>query len=459
MSPMKNTFKITKGLDLPIAGKAAHEVTSAGESENWSVNPKDYHGVIPRLLVQVGDSVKAGSPIYCDKSRPEIQFVSPVSGIVADVVRGEKRKLLNILIKADSQTDYLHFPVRDPLSLSPELVREALLESGLWTLLKQRPYDVVADPQKTPRDIFVTGFDSGPLAPDYEFILKSQGSDFQKGLDALTRLTKGKVYLGLSPACQAPELNQALRVEICHFEGPHPAGLVGVQINQIKPVNKGETVFTANALDVAAIGRFFGQGKVDLTRLVAVTGPMVRKPHYVRCKPGMPIQTILKGNLHTEAPLRFICGNALTGIRTNLDGYLSPQAHQITVLQEGEGIHEMFGWAMPRLNLFSFSKTYFTKLVRKLNPDKLFEPDTRILGGERSLIMSGEYEKVFPMDILPEHLVRACITGNVERQEALGIYEVAPEDFALCEYVCTSKTPVQEVIRIALDKLKIENGD
>ncbi|MCX6308037.1 MAG: NADH:ubiquinone reductase (Na(+)-transporting) subunit A, partial [Bacteroidia bacterium] len=341
--------------------------------------------------------------------------------------------------------------VREPLALSPDQVKRALLESGLWTVLKQRPYDTIADPSKQPRDIFVTGFDSSPLAPDYDFILKGQGIDFQKGLDALTRLTEGKVYLGLSDKTKAQEIYQASRVEICRFEGPHPAGLVGVQINQIKPVNKG--------LDVAAIGRFFSQGKVDLTRLIAIAGPMVRKPHYVRCKPGMPILSIIRGNVHSEADLRYICGNVLTGVQIGSDGYLNPQAYQITVLKEGTGTHEMFGWAMPRLNLFSFSGTYFTKLVQRFQPKKTYEPDTRILGGERALIMSGEYEKVFPMDILPEHLTRACVSGNIERQEELGIYEVAPEDFALCEYICTSKTPVQQYIRQALDKLKTENGD
>jgi Na+-transporting NADH:ubiquinone oxidoreductase subunit A len=456
---MNKTIKLTKGLDIPIFGSAAPEVVSAGDSGKWSVNPNDYHGVVPRLLVQVGDAVKAGSPVFCDKNRPEIQFVAPVSGVIDEIERGDKRKLLNILIKANNLNEAKMFPVRDPLTLTKAEIQSTLLESGLWTVLKQRPYDIIADPKKTPRDIFVTGFDSSPLAPDYDFILKGQGIDFQKGLDALTRLTDGKVYLGLSVKTQSPELIQASRVEICRFEGPHPAGLVGVQINKIKPLNKGEVVYTTNALDVAAIGRFFSQGKVDLTRLVAVTGPMVRKPNYVRCKPGTPIESILNGNVHLEANLRYICGNVLTGIQIGSDGYLNPQAYQITVLKEGDGIRELFGWAMPRLNLFSFSGTYFTKLVQRFQPKKTYEPDTRILGGERALIMSGEYEKVFPMDILPEHLTRACVSGNIERQEELGIYEVAPEDFALCEYICTSKTPVQKIVREALDKLKTENGD
>lgn len=456
---MNKTFKITKGLDIPISGSAAPEVVSAGDSDYWSVNPNDFHGVVPRLLVQVGDAVKAGSPVFCDKNRPEIQFVAPVSGVITDIERGDKRKLLNILIKADHLDEFKPFPAQDPLKLSKDEVQTVLLESGLWTVLKQRPYDTIADPKKSARDIFVTGFDSSPLAPDYDFILKGQGFDFQKGLDALTRLTEGTVYLSLSVQTKAAELNDAARVEINRFDGPHPAGLVGVQINQIRPVNKSEVVYTLNALDVLSIGRLFNNGRVDLTRLIALTGPMVRKPMYVRCKPGINLQAIVKGAIYQEANLRYICGNALTGKQTDSLLYLCADAHQLTVLKEGTGNHEMFGWVMPRLNLFSFSGTYYTKLVRRLMPNKTYEPDTRILGGERALIMSGEYEKVFPMDILPEHLTRACVSGNIERQEELGIYEVAPEDFALCEFICTSKTPVQEVVRKALDKLKTENGD
>lgn len=456
---MKNTFKITRGLDIPLKGKATLEVVSVSPTGIWSLTPGDYYGVVPRLIARVGDQVKAGTPLFFDKNRPEIQFVAPVSGTISDILRGEKRKLLNILIQAESSTEFLAFPVRKPLEMTSAAVQKTLLESGLWTLLKQRPYDLIADPQKTPRAIFVTGFDSSPLAPDYEFLLKDRGSDFQTGLDALTRLTEGKVYLGLPEKGQSSELNQAARVEIRRFDGPHPAGLVGVQINKMAPINKGEVVFTTNALDVLIIGSFFNQGKVDLTRTVAITGPEVRNPHYIRCKPGIPLKVLLEGNVYKEIPLRFINGNALTGVQTDSGGYLSAYSHQLTVLHEGSDIHELLGWAMPRLNMFSNSGTYFTSLMRRFFPGKTYEPDTRILGGERALIMSGEYDKVFPMDILPEQLVRSCISGNLEKQENLGLYEVAPEDFALCEYVCTSKINVQQVIRQALDILKLENGD
>jgi Na+-transporting NADH:ubiquinone oxidoreductase subunit A len=343
--------------------------------------------------------------------------------------------------------------------MTNEDIMTSLCGSGLWPYLKQRPYDIIADPKKKPEAIYVTGFDSSPLAPDYDFILKGQASDFQTGLNALSKLTEGTVYIGAHLGCKSTEIKNAANVQVRFFEGPHPAGNVGVQINHIEPVNKGEVVWTTNALDVLLIGRFFNKGIVDLTRLVALTGPEVRKPVYVRCKPGIPIKALLDGNVYNEIPLRYINGNALTGSTVDPEGYLSAYSNQMTVLHEGSDTNEFLGWIMPRTDKFSSSRTYFTWLYKLIFPNMTYEPDTRILGGERALIMSDEYDRVFPMDILPEQLVRACITGDLERMENLGIYEVAPEDFALCEFVCTSKIEVQKVVREALDMLKKENGD
>lgn len=450
---------IKKGLDIKLKGKAALETTTVGCVERWSMTPADYHGLIPKVVVKEGDAVKAGSPLMVDKQRPDIQFVSAVSGTVTAVVRGDKRALLNIVVKPDLRTDYLSFPKENPLDLSPETVKARLCEAGLWPYIKQRPYDVIANPETTPRAIFVSGFDTAPLAPEYAYILKGQGADLQTGFNALTKLTPGLVFLSLPDPCDAAELKGVQGVEFCTFKGPHPAGLVGVQINHIAPLNKGELVWTINLLDVLFIGRLFNQGRVDLTRQVAVTGPEVVKPAYVRCLPGTPISTLVDGNVHKEIPLRYINGNPLSGSRVAVDGFLGAYATQLTVLHEGTDTHEILGWVMPRFNLFSTSRTYFTWLTKWLVPGKAFEPDTRVLGGERALIMSGEYDRVFPMDILPEHLVRACVTNDLERMEQLGLYEVAPEDFALCEFVCTSKIEVQRVIREALDLLKKENGD
>jgi len=456
---MANVIYLKKGLDLQLAGTAQPEILSSGIVELFSVTPTDYYGLVPKVMVKPGDSVQVGSPVFCDKNSPEIFFVSPVSGMVEAVIRGEKRKLLNVLIRTDEKNISLEFPVENPLDKSGADVISRLCTAGLWPYILQRPYDVIANPEKSPKSIFVTGFDSAPLAPDYSFLLKGQGMDFQTGLDALTRMTEGKVYLSISADNYCNELVSARNVEIRSFSGPHPVGNVGVQINHLDPINKGETVWTITALDVLHVGRLFRKGRVDLTRLVAVCGPGVYKPCYVRCKPGMPIQSIIGGNIHQEIPLRIVNGNPLTGVRVPLDGYLSARATSVTVLHEGTDVNEFFGWALPRLDMFSTSRTYFSWLMKKIFPQQVYEPDTRILGGERALIMSGEYDKVFPMDILPEQLVRACITGNLEKMENLGIYEVAPEDFALCEFVCTSKMEVQKVVREALDVLKKENGD
>lgn len=450
---------IRKGLDIKLKGKAALETTTVGCTDNWSMTPADYHGLTPKVVVKEGDIVMAGSPLMIDKQQPDIKFVSAVSGTVSAVVRGEKRALLNILVKPDIKTTYLDFPKENPLELSPEAVKARLCDAGLWPYIKQRPYDVIANPDKTPKAIYISGFDTAPLAPDYTYVLKGQGTDLQTGLDALTRLTPGLVFLGLPDSCDSAEFCGVQRVEKRMFKGLHPAGLVGVQINHIDPINKGEVVWTINLPDVLFIGRLFNQGRVDLTRQLAVTGPEVIRPSYARCVPGLPLSAIVEGNVHKEIPLRYVNGNALSGSRVDAEGYLSAYATQLTVLHEGTDVHEMLGWVMPRFNVFSASRTYFTWLANCLFPKKTYEPDTRILGGERALIMSGEYDNVFPMDILPEQLVRACLTNDLEKMEQLGIYEVAPEDFALCEYVCTSKIEVQRVIREALDVLKKENGD
>jgi Na+-transporting NADH:ubiquinone oxidoreductase subunit A len=456
---MAKMIRLKKGLDLPLAGKASCAVSSMSVVDCFSVTPTDYHGLVPKVMVKAGDVVLAGSPVLYDKNHPEVRFVSPVSGMVQEVVRGEKRKLLNILIIPDGRNEYLTFPVENPLEMTPESVVGRLCESGLWPYIKQRPYDVIANPSQKPKAIFVTGFDSAPLAPDYDFLLKGQGSDFQTGLDALTCLTDGKVHLGLSAAHACSELSAARNVEITVFSGPHPAGNVGVQINHIDPVNRGEVVWTLRAPDVLFIGRLFRKGVVDLSRMVAVCGPCVHRAEYIQTLPGASLKALLSGNLHDEVLLRIINGNPLTGTKTSMDGFLSAEATSVTVLKEGTGEFELFGWAMPRLHQFSFSKTYFSGWMEKIFPNRVYEPDARVLGGQRTLIMSGEYDKVFPMDILPEQLVRACSTGILEKMENLGLYEVAPEDFALCEYICTSKVEVQKVIREALDLLRKENGD
>lgn len=456
---MAHAIRLKKGLNIPLAGVSAPEIQTAASIGQISVSPDDYLGLSPKVLVKAGDLVQAGTPILADKLFPELLIASPVSGVVEAVVRGEKRKLLRILIQADAQQRSVEFPIENPLEMDAQDVRKRICEAGLWHYIQQRPYDVIAKPTVQPRDIFITGFDSAPLGVDYGFVLNNQEADFQAGLDALSRLTNGSVYLSIPVGCTSKALTEAKGVIHQEFDGPHPAGNVGVQINRIKPINKGEVVWTLRATDVVFIGRLFNKGVVDLKHLIALSGPGLRKPCYVSALPGIPLAPVLNGNIYKEMHSRIICGNPLTGTTVAADGYLMAHANSVTVLKEGDDQHEFFGWIMPRIDKFSVSRTYLSGFFRTLFPAIKYEPDTRVLGGERALIVTGEYDAVFPMDILPEQLVRACITGNIEKQEALGIYEVAPEDFALCEYVCTSKVQVQKVVREALDILRVENGD
>ena len=393
----------------------------------------------------------AGGPLFIDKNHPELKFVSPVSGVVTSVERGARRKVLNIVVEAAAEQDYEEFGKKDVNALNGESVKAALLEAGMFAFIRQRPYDVIADPTMYPKAIFVSVFDSNPLAPDFEFALKGEEANFQTGLDALSKMAK--TYLSISVKQKAAALTQAKNVTITAFDGPNPAGNVGVQINHISPVVKGETVWTIGAEAVIFIGRLFNTGRVDMTRKVAVTGSEVLKPAYCKLKVGALLTNVFSGNVTTGRDLRYISGNVLTGKKVNPNGFLGAFDSQLTVIPEGDDIHEMLGWIMPRFNQFSVNHSYFSWL---LGNNKEYVLDARIKGGERHMIMSNEYDKVFPMDIFPEYLVKAIIAGDIDRMEALGIYEVAPEDFALCEFVCSSKVEVQRIVRAGLDMLRAE---
>ena len=376
-----------------------------------------------------------------------------MSGTVAEVARGERRKLLYVSVTCDEQTVYEDFGTVDLQGSRDELLA-ALLSAGFGALLRQRPYDVVADPTMTPKAIFVSAFDSAPLAADYNYVLAGQEGDVQTGLSALSRLSD-KVYYSVSPETGAA-LRNMKDVEITEFVGAHPAGNVGIQMNHLNPVNKGESVWSMNIQDVALMGRFINSGKVDMTRLVAITGPEVKKPCYVKSVCGAPISELLAGNVTDGKTLRYINGNVLSGIQVSESGFLSAFAGQLSVILEGDHADELMGWAAPRFKKFSFSNLYMTKLIEKICPKTKFDFDARVLGGERAFIMSGEYDRVLPMDILPEQLIKAMIAQNIDRMEQLGAYEVSPEDFALCEFVCTSKIEVQKIVRTSLDYMKKE---
>ena len=448
---MAKTIKLSKGLNIKIEGKAQEKITKVKPSSVIEINPDYYHGIVPKMIVKGGETIMAGSPLFFNKNFEEMNFVSPVSGKVREVARGERRKVTSIIIDADADTKYLKLENKSLSQLTAEETKAALLESGLWTLIKQRPYDVIANPTHEPKAIFISTFDSAPLAPDYEFVMKNRMNDFQTGIDALSKLTTGEIHLGL--VSENSIFASVKGVECTVFKGAHPAGNVGIHINQVNPINKGETIWTINPQDLAIIGRFFATGNVDMTKVVALTGPEVSNPQYFETIAGNNISSMLKGNLNTvNYPLRYISGNVLTGTKISENGYLTPYDSQISIIDEGSETHELFGWAMPRLDKFSASNMFFTKLL----PGKKFKYDARMLGGPRAIIMSGEWESVFPMDILPEHLIKAMLARNIDRMENLGAYEVAPEDFALCEFVDTSKMPLQAIVRGALDALKEE---
>ena len=447
---MANLIKLRKGLDINLKGKAAAEVVAVKEPGFYALCPDDFTGVTPKVVVKEQEYVMAGGPLFIDKNHPEVQFVSPVSGVVTSVERGARRKVLSITVEAAQEQDYEEFGKENVSKMDAVSVKAALLKSGMFAFIKQRPYDIVADPTVAPRAIFVSAFDTNPLAPDFELALKGEEANFQTGLDALAKIAK--TYLSISVNQKAVALTQAKNVTLTVFDGPHPAGNVGVQINNIAPINKGETVWTIDPQAVIFIGRLFNTGHVDLTRLVAVTGSEVKKPSYCKLKVGALLTNVFAGNVSTDKNLRYISGNVLIGKQITANGFLGAFHSQVTVIPEGDDVHEMLGWIMPRFDQFSTSHSYFSWLMGK----KEYTLDARVKGGERHLIMSNEYDRVLPMDIMPEYLIKAIIAGDIDRMEALGIYEVAPEDFALCEFVCSSKMELQRIVREGLDMLRRE---
>ena len=446
---MANRIRIKKGLQIPLLGVPEETLRGKITSEFVRICPEDFQGITPKLAVKVGDTVKAGTALFYEKNHADMLFASPVSGVITEIERGAKRRILNIVIKADSSNQYEDFGPKKIASLSSEEVKRSILDAGIWFLIRQRPYDVVANPGKQPRDIFVTGFDSAPLAPSYDFLLNGQEAELQAGLDALAKMTTGKVYLSISTKTKHKGLREANNVVITEFDGPHPAGNVGVQINRLKPVNRGETVWTLNALDVVIIGRLFNKGIVDLTRTIALTGSEVKQTGYYQMVIGTELMPLFSNNVTEGISLRYISGNPLTGRKIDENGVLRAYDVQVTVIPEGDDVDEAFGWASLSPNRYSAGGTY-------ARVKKAYRIDARLKGGPRAIIVSNEYDKVFPMDIYPEQLIKAIIAFNIDKMEALGIYEVAPEDFALCEFVDTSKLELQHIVRAGLEMLRKE---
>lgn len=450
---MVNVIKLRKGLDINLKGAAELKKAKAAPVSHYALLPSGFVGVTPKVSVKVGDKVLAGEPLFVNKAYPDVRFASPVSGTVTAVVRGERRKVLAVEVDADAEQVSHDYGMKNPSDLDAEGVKNALLEAGLFGFIDQLPYAVSTTPDTKPKAIFVSALRDKPLAADFEFELQGNEQDFQTGLTALSRIAA--VNLGIGSAQSANALTDAKDVEVTVFDGPCPAGNVGVQVNHIDPVNKGEVVWTVDPSVVIFIGRLFNTGKVDLTRTIAVAGSEVKEPAYVDVKVGARIGEVLGDEVKTDRDVRIIDGNPLTGRKVSKDDYLSAHSSEITVIPEGDEVNEFAGWIMPRLKEFSTSHSYFSWLFGK---KKQYDLDARIKGGERHMIMSGEYDKVLPMDIYGEYLIKAIIAGDIDKQELLGIYEVSPEDFALPEFVDSSKLPLQQIVRKGLDILRKENA-
>ena len=437
------TVRLKKGFDIHLLGDVSDiNPVVAAAPQTVAVIPDDFHGVIPRMEKKEGEHVIAGEPLYHDKNYEAIKVVSPVSGTVKEVRRGERRHIDAIIITPDGTDETAVHDLKRP-------AMDVLLDSGLWVMMRQRPYDVVPAPTMRPRDVFVTAFDSSPLAPDLDVVLGDSHKFIAKGVEVLSELTEGKVRIGV----RDDQEYDVPGAEVTKFIGPHPAGNVGVQIANTVPVNKGETVWTMDIVTLARIGELFTTGKVNHNTIVAVTGEMVQEPRYVKTVMGADLGTVLKNELTNVAQSRIISGNALTGMKVEADQWLRAPYRHITIIPENNKPDEFMGWASLSPNRFSVYRTFTTWLRGLKKPVSM---DSRIKGGERAIVRTGEYDAMLPMDIYGEFLIKAIISGDIDKMEQLGIYEIAPEDFALAEFADTSKLELQRIVREGLDKLRAE---
>ncbi len=447
---MSTSYLIKKGLDIKLLGDSEKTIVDY-HAKRFAIKPTDFIGVFPKMMVAEGDIVKAGDPLFYDKNRNNLIFTSPVSGKVTTLKRGAKRKLLEVVVEADSLNESVVFKTNPPEKLKREEIVEHLLKSGIWPMIRQRPYATIANPADKPKAIIIPAFDTSPLAPDFDLIVHGQGDAFQAGLDALTKLTEGTVHLNVDAKNTTSKVFlNSKGVQINSFSGPHPAGNVSVQVSRISPMNKGDIIWYLYPQDVISIGNFFLTGKPDFDRIIALAGSEVLKPKYYKTKLGACIDQIVAGNV-TEGNNRFISGNVLTGEKIEKDGFVGFYQSLVTVIPEGD-YAEFFGWLLPGFNKFSFSKTFLSWMF----PNRKYRLDTNLHGGHRSLVMTGKYEQVFPFDIYPMTLLKAIMVEDIDAMENLGIYEVDAEDFALCEVIDTSKTEMQTIVRKGLELMRQE---
>lgn len=447
-------IKIKKGIDIHLVGEAKKEVRNY-EPQLFALKPHDFIGVVPKMHVAEGDDVKVGTVLFHDKNNESVFFTSPASGKVKAIVRGEKRVILQVIIESDGKFETIDFGKADPSKLSRNEIVEKLVQSGTWTMLRQRPYSTIAKTQDEPKCIAVSMFDTAPLAPDNNFIVKDQMAAIKAGVEALAKLTKGMVYLNVNSS----ETQQALaslnfsakNVTITEFQGPHPAGNVSTQLNVLSPINKGETVWYTYAQNLIAIGNLFLNGVYDSSRVVAFTGSEVKEPMYYRTRIGADMSDLCKDAASHVRTERIISGNVLTGTKINGENFLGYYDSQVTVIPEGDH-YQLFGWLAPNFKKFTSTNTMGASLCKKSK--KVL--DTNLNGGIRPLIMTGNFEKVFPFDIYPMQLIKACIIKDIDQMEELGIYEIDAEDFALCEVIDPSKTAIQQIVRESLEMLRKE---
>ncbi|WP_370226670.1 Na(+)-translocating NADH-quinone reductase subunit A [Mesoflavibacter sp.] len=451
---MSNDIKIKKGLDIKLEGEAEKATENAIVSNFYAIRPEDFHQVTPKLVAREGDKVKAGSTVFYDKSDESVKFVSPVSGEIVEIERGAKRRILTIKIKADKEQAYEDFGKLDVQSANAEAVKSRLLESGCWAFIKQRPYDVVAKPNSMPKSIFISAYASAPLAADLDYTLQGKEAELQAAVTALSKLTEGAVHVSVGKNGNSPLANLN-NVTVHKVSGPHPSGNVGTQINKIDPINKGEVVWTVNAQDLVIIGELLLTGKFNAERVIALAGASVKKPRYFRTKIGSEVSTMIYDNgVDKDGNDRIISGNVLTGKQVKPDGYLDYYSNIITVIPEGDD-YEFFGWNKPVFNKISTSRAL---TFSWLSPNKKYNLDTNTNGEHRAFVVTGSYEEVFPLDIYPLQILKSCMYKDLDEMEALGMYEVAPEDFALTEFICVSKQPHQKIIREGLDLMLKEIG-
>ena len=451
---MSKDIRIKKGLDINLVGEASLTKSDAIKSNFFSIKPEDFHGLTPKLLVKKASKVKAGEPIFYDKSNESIQFVSPVSGEVTEITRGDKRRILEVKIKADKIQTYFDHKKIEIKSAKRDVIKAKLLASGCWPFIMQRPYDVIANPESTPKGIFISAYASAPLAADYNFVLTGKQAELQAAVTALSKLTDGKVNISVPKDSHSPFTN--LEDVVTHkISGPHPSGNVGTLINKIDPINKGEVVWTLTPQDLVIIGEVLLTGKFNAERIVALAGSGIKEPRYLVTKIGCEIATMVYDRgIQKDANVRIISGTVLNGKEIKPDGFLSYYSNVVTVIPEGDD-YEFFGWNKPVFEKVSTSRAL---TFSWMTPNKKFDLNTNTNGEHRAFVLTGTYEKVFPLDIFPLQILKACMYKDLDEMEALGMYEVAPEDFALTEFICVSKQPHQKIIREGLDLMLKEIG-